>query len=86
MLKEQTNFLMIFLLIFAFIFMTYLIQPYLKKKLPVISGIIVKGTGQTSMYGHPTANMEITKKLTPGIYHGKCKYGKESHIVKIISL
>jgi FAD synthase len=76
MLKQQSNFLVVSLLIFAFIFMCYAVLPYLKKPLPTIAGIVVKGTGQTSQYGYPTANMKINKKLEPGIYSGKCPYGK----------
>ena len=63
MLKKQTNFLVILLLSFVFIFMSYAVIPYLKKPLPKITGTIVKGTGQTSLYGYPTANMKINKKL-----------------------
>ena len=56
--------------------MSYAVIPYLKKPLPSISGRVIKGTGQTSQYGYPTANMIINKKLEPGIYTGKCQYGK----------
>ena len=76
MLKKQTNFLVILLLSFVFIFMSYAVIPYLKKPLPKITGTIVKGTGQTSLYGYPTANMKINKKLDPGVYTGECHYGK----------
>jgi len=76
MLKQQSNFLIVSLLIFVFIFISYAVLPYLKKTLPTISGTVIKGTGQTSQYGYPTANMIINKKLKPGIYSGKCKYGK----------
>ena len=76
MLKQQSNFLVILLLIFVLIFISYAIIPYLKKPLPTITGTVVKGTGQTSLYGYPTANMKINKKLDRGIYTGKCPYGK----------
>ena len=76
MLKQQSNFLVVSLLIFAFIFMSYAVLPYLKKPLLTITGKVIKGSGQTSRYGYPTANMKINKKLEPGIYTGRCQYGK----------
>jgi len=75
MLKQQSNFLIITLLIFTFIFISYAVLPYLKIRLPTISGTVVKGTGQTSQYGYPTANMIIDTKLDRGVYTGKCQYG-----------
>lgn len=76
MLKQQSNFLVVSLLIFAFIFSSYFVLPYLKTTLPKIRGTVVKGTGQTSKYGYPTANMTINKKLENGVYSGKSQYGK----------
>ena len=75
MLKQQSNFLIILLLVFFFIFSSYAVLPFMKKKTLKIKGEVKKGTGQTSLYGYPTANMEINKNLDSGIYSGKCKYG-----------
>ena len=72
MLKRQSNFLIVSLSVFALIFISYL--PYFEKLIK-ISGTVVKGTGQTSQYGYPTANMTINKKLDNGIYVGKSQYG-----------
>ena len=76
MLREQSNFLIIGLLMFAFIFICYAVLPYLKLPLPNVSGRVVKGSGQTLPYGYPTANMKISTKLKNGIYTGDSKYGK----------
>ena len=76
MLKQQSNFLVVLLLIFIFIFISYVIVPYIKVPLPTITGVVERGTGQTSLYGYPTANMKIDKKLDKGIYTGTCPYGK----------
>jgi FAD synthase len=72
MLKRQSNFLIVSLLIFAFIFSSYM--PRVKTN-PEISGKVIKGTGQTSLYGYPTANMVINTTLDNGIYTGKSRYG-----------
>lgn len=76
MLKEQSNFLVIGLLMFLFIFISYAVLPYLKLPLPNVYGKVIKGTGQMEPYGYPTANMKVTTKLKNGIYKGRCKYGK----------
>jgi len=76
MLREQSNFLIIGLLMFAFIFISYAVLPYLKLPLPKVSGTVVQGTGQTIPYGYPTANMKVRTKLKNGIYTGESKYGK----------
>ena len=76
MLQQQSNFLIVVLILFLFIFISYLVLPFMKKTLPKINGTVIKGTGQTTPYGFPTANMKITKKLKNGIYEGRCKYGK----------